>query len=53
MLKIALEKGLLLIGSGTYANVVRIAPPLVIKKEELDRGLDILEEALKEVTYNV
>jgi len=51
VLNLALKKGLLLIGAGTYDNVIRIAPPLVIKKEEIDKGLNILEEVLKEITY--
>lgn len=50
VLKLASEKGLLLIGAGTYDNVVRIVPPLVIKKEELDKGLNILEETLREIS---
>ena len=51
VLNLALKKGLLLIGAGTYDNVIRIAPPFVIKKEEIDKGLNILEEVLKEITY--
>jgi 4-aminobutyrate aminotransferase-like enzyme len=30
--------------------VIKIRPPLVIKKEELDEALNILEEALIEVS---
>lgn len=36
--------GLLALRSGT--NVVRLAPPLVITKKEIDRGITIIEEAL-------
>ncbi len=41
-----LKKGLILLGAGTYMNVIRILVPLVISAAELDEGLDILESAL-------
>ncbi len=40
------QKGLLLVFFAQ--NVLRIQPPLVIKKEEASRGIDILEESIKE-----
>jgi len=45
----AREKGLLLLRAGLYLNVVRLHPPLTIEEELLNKGLDILEESLKEV----
>jgi 4-aminobutyrate aminotransferase len=49
---LAFERGLLLLGCGK--SVIRIAPPLSIKKEEVDEGLIILKEAItlaeKEIT---
>jgi 4-aminobutyrate aminotransferase / (S)-3-amino-2-methylpropionate transaminase / 5-aminovalerate transaminase len=42
----ARERGLVLLSCGIYGNVVRILVPLVISDEDLDRGLEILEEAL-------
>ena len=44
----AWEKGLVLITFGKYGNILRIAPPLNIPEEELDKGLDIIEEAIKD-----
>jgi 4-aminobutyrate aminotransferase len=41
----ALAKGLMLLPAGT--SVIRICPPLTIKKKEADRGLEIFEESLK------
>ncbi len=41
------EKGLILIHFGK--SVLRIAPPLTISEEELDRGIDIIEEAIADV----
>jgi 4-aminobutyrate aminotransferase/(S)-3-amino-2-methylpropionate transaminase len=37
--------GLLVLTCGTYGNVLRFLPPLVISDEELSRGLDILDGA--------
>ncbi len=39
------KRGLLLVGAGK--SVVRIAPPLTITEEALNKGLDILEEVLR------
>jgi 4-aminobutyrate aminotransferase/(S)-3-amino-2-methylpropionate transaminase len=39
------EAGLLTLTCGTYGNVLRFLPPLVIPPETLARGLDILESA--------
>jgi 4-aminobutyrate aminotransferase/(S)-3-amino-2-methylpropionate transaminase len=38
--------GLLVLTTGTYGNVLRFLPPLVIGEDLLHEGLDILEEAL-------
>jgi 4-aminobutyrate aminotransferase / (S)-3-amino-2-methylpropionate transaminase / 5-aminovalerate transaminase len=40
------DAGLLVLTCGTYGNVLRFLPPLVIGEEDLDRGLDILDAAL-------
>ncbi|MCL5023059.1 MAG: aspartate aminotransferase family protein [Nitrospirae bacterium] len=45
-----LEKGLILIECGVDRNVIRLAPPLVVTGEEMDKGLDILEEAIGKVS---
>jgi acetylornithine/succinyldiaminopimelate/putrescine aminotransferase len=39
------ERGLLV--NCTQGNVIRLLPPLVVEKEELDRGLEILAQALQ------
>ncbi|AEC51583.1 pyridoxal phosphate-dependent aminotransferase [Pyrococcus sp. NA2] len=44
----AWEKGLIIITFGKHGNVLRIAPPLTISKEDLDRGIEIIEEAIKD-----
>ena len=45
----AWEKGLILITFGRHGNVLRIAPPLNIPEEELEKGLEIIEESIKDV----
>ena len=42
----ALDRGLLLLGSGIFSNVIRFLPPLNIEDAQLDRGLSLLEESL-------
>ena len=46
----ARERGLLVITAGT--GTLRIVPPLVISKEEIQEGLDIIEQALEVVFAN-
>lgn len=39
------QEGLLVLTTGTYGNVLRFLPPLVIGEDLLNEGLDILEGA--------
>jgi len=41
------SRGVLLLVCGTYGNVIRLLPPLVIGEELLAEGLDILADALR------
>ncbi|MGY1455057.1 4-aminobutyrate--2-oxoglutarate transaminase [Streptomyces sp. SS8] len=40
------QAGVLVLTTGTYGNVVRFLPPLVIGEDLLNEGLDVVEEAL-------
>ena len=42
----ARERGLMVLACGPEANVIRFIPPLNVSLEELDRGLDIIDESL-------
>jgi 4-aminobutyrate aminotransferase len=42
----AREKGLILLSCGLYGNVIRILVPLVVSDEDLESGLELLEESL-------
>jgi len=42
------ERGLLLLSCGTYDNVVRWIPPLIVSKKQVNEALGIFAEALKE-----
>jgi 2,2-dialkylglycine decarboxylase (pyruvate) len=47
----ALEFGLAanIVRSGTSGGVMRIAPPLTVKDEEIDEGIELLDRAIKAV----
>jgi 4-aminobutyrate aminotransferase/(S)-3-amino-2-methylpropionate transaminase len=42
----AFERGVLLLSCGLYGNVIRLMPPLTIADDDLERGLELLEESL-------
>ena len=44
------KHGLYILSAGQYGNVIRLHPPLIIKQGLLEKGLDILEAAIKEET---
>ncbi len=46
ILAACLERGLLLLKSGVYDNVLRVLVPLVISDQDLEDGLTILEEVV-------
>jgi 4-aminobutyrate aminotransferase len=48
IVELAFERGLLFLGCGP--NSIRIAPPLVVSKEQADIALDVLEECIGIVT---
>jgi 4-aminobutyrate aminotransferase/(S)-3-amino-2-methylpropionate transaminase len=41
------RNGVIILKAGTYDNVVRLLAPLTIEDDDLDRGLDVLLEALE------
>lgn len=48
VLRRAAERGVLALRAGTYRNVLRLLPPLVIQDQELDQALHVLAESLLE-----
>lgn len=48
----ALERGVILLSSGTYGNTVRVLAPLTTSDEILDEGLDAVEQALESVVFS-
>ncbi|MGD9318067.1 MAG: aminotransferase class III-fold pyridoxal phosphate-dependent enzyme, partial [Anaerolineae bacterium] len=50
VMEACLERGLVLLTCGTYGNVVRWIPPLVIDDSHLDEALGIFAAALEAVT---
>ncbi|MDC0741930.1 4-aminobutyrate--2-oxoglutarate transaminase [Polyangium mundeleinium] len=47
--KYCYQHGVVVLGAGTYGNVIRLAPPLTLEDAELDEGLVILEAGLAEL----
>ena len=50
LIRICEQKGLIIISAGTFGNCIRILSPLTISENLLNKGLDILEESLTELT---
>ena len=46
-----LQRGLLAYMAGTYGQVVRFIPPLIVTSAQIDEALAILDEALAEVSH--
>jgi 4-aminobutyrate aminotransferase/(S)-3-amino-2-methylpropionate transaminase len=49
LIRMACERGVLLIAAGTFGNVVRFLTPLVISNDELDEGLEVMTACLATV----
>jgi 4-aminobutyrate aminotransferase len=49
LLNAALKRGLLAYMAGTYGQVVRFIPPLIVNAAQIDQALAILDESLAEI----
>ncbi|MBH01560.1 MAG: aspartate aminotransferase family protein [Acidimicrobiaceae bacterium] len=49
LMEAARASGLLIGKGGLYGNVIRIAPPLTVTADEIDEGIAILNEAIKDL----
>ena len=47
--KACIKRDMLLLTCGTYGNVIRWIPPLIVTSEQIDEALEIFEEALKSI----
>ncbi|MCP3889060.1 MAG: 4-aminobutyrate--2-oxoglutarate transaminase [Desulfobulbaceae bacterium] len=45
-----LERNLIILSCGTYGNVIRLLMPLVITDEQLDKGMEIIENGLTAIS---
>lgn len=45
------KNGLIIISAGTHKNVIRVLSPLVITDQQLEKGLDILEQEIKRAIH--
>ncbi|UFJ39640.1 aspartate aminotransferase family protein [Brevibacillus humidisoli] len=53
VLDLALEKGVLFYLCGNYGEVIRMIPPLIVTQEQIDEGLNMLDEALAEYEHEL
>lgn len=44
-----LERNMLMLSCGTFGNVIRWIPPLIVTEAEIDKGLSIFADALKSI----
>ena len=49
IIKYCLQKGVLVLSAGTYGNVIRLLPPLVMPEDLLKEALSILDEAISKI----
>jgi 4-aminobutyrate aminotransferase/(S)-3-amino-2-methylpropionate transaminase len=49
IIKYCLQKGVLLLSAGTYSNVIRLLPPLVMPDDLLQEALSVLDEAISKI----
>jgi 4-aminobutyrate aminotransferase/(S)-3-amino-2-methylpropionate transaminase len=50
LVKHCYERGVVIMTAGSYGNVIRLLPPLVIEPGQLDEGLAVIESGLAEAT---
>ena len=53
IVRLACERGVLLIAAGTFGNVVRFLTPLVISDDDLDEGLEVMTGCLAAVASTI
>lgn len=49
VIKKSVANGLILIRAGLYTNCIRFLPPIVITDEQLNEGMDVIENAIQDV----
>jgi 4-aminobutyrate aminotransferase-like enzyme len=49
MCKESFEHGMLMFNSGWHGGAVKICPPLVITREQVEKGMDVFAESVKTV----
>ncbi|MBT2755020.1 4-aminobutyrate--2-oxoglutarate transaminase [Mesobacillus foraminis] len=48
IMSIAHQRGLIIMGAGLYGNIIRLLTPLVVTEQQLEEGLQVLEDAITE-----
>jgi 4-aminobutyrate aminotransferase/(S)-3-amino-2-methylpropionate transaminase len=50
VIKEAVQNGVILIRAGVYSNCIRLLPPIVMTNEQLEEGLQVIENAIKKLS---
>ena len=53
VIKKSVANGLILIRAGLYTNCIRFLPPIVITDEQLNEGMDVIEQAIADVLSEI
>jgi 4-aminobutyrate aminotransferase-like enzyme len=49
LMELTRTQGLLVGKGGTFGNVLRVAPPLNVNKDEIDRALTVLDQSFAQL----
>lgn len=52
LIRYCYEHGLILVGAGTYGNVIRLLAPLVVADDQFEEALDVIECGLEAVHHD-
>ena len=50
LIKYCFDNGLILLSCGLYGNVIRFMMPLIISEQDLDKGMDIIDQGLRMIS---
>lgn len=49
IIQAGIERGMIMLSAGIYSNVIRFLPPLVMSNEQVEEGMEILNETMQTI----